>query len=318
MRAKRAISLLLVVSVLLSSNPALGQENGSVFGDDNTLTGTGGTTMVIRAATASWCDICKEVDPVVVRIAESGGSTVTRIAMHPNDGIDPIGSRFSTQQVWALGGDPTTLEYPTHWIGGNAAVVGAFDDNSYHRERIKHQMAIDPTESLYMHASMLENDTIAIEVSGNEMSDDWIGTLSFYITEDGVDVGEAALDLKGVRYHDDVLRAGVVVNLETQEIQFQDPDDGWALEFAPDQVRVLVDRDDQWKLGDMEFTVLHEDGEGNYLSAITLPEQNPDYQNSDSAALILFAILGGGCILATPYLGVKKVRHEDADADSEE
>ena len=50
--------------------------------------GTGGRTMLVEEITATWCPSCAEIDPELVRVADSHGSRIALLALHPSDGED--------------------------------------------------------------------------------------------------------------------------------------------------------------------------------------------------------------------------------------
>ena len=44
--------------------------------------------MLVEEITATWCPSCAEIDPELVRVADSHGSRIALLALHPSDGED--------------------------------------------------------------------------------------------------------------------------------------------------------------------------------------------------------------------------------------
>ena len=48
----------------------------------------GGRTVLVQELTATWCPSCAEIDPELVQVADSHGSRIALVALHPSDGED--------------------------------------------------------------------------------------------------------------------------------------------------------------------------------------------------------------------------------------
>ena len=48
----------------------------------------GGRTLLVEEITATWCPSCAEIDPELLQVADSHGSRITLVALHPSDGED--------------------------------------------------------------------------------------------------------------------------------------------------------------------------------------------------------------------------------------
>lgn len=89
-------------------------------------TGSGGRTMLVEEITATWCLSCAEIDPELVRVADSHGSRIALIALHPTDGEDdfqPPASQHRIDRINTLRSDPV-LSTPTFVVEGGEARVG--------------------------------------------------------------------------------------------------------------------------------------------------------------------------------------------------
>ena len=72
--------------------------------------------VVIQEITAIWCEICAETDTTIEEFTNQRYQEVVRIAYHPDDGLDYLGNRLSTRQMWNLGENPTEAQFPTIWV----------------------------------------------------------------------------------------------------------------------------------------------------------------------------------------------------------
>ena len=89
-------------------------------------TGDGGRTMLVEEVTATWCPSCAEIDPELVRVADSHGSRIALIALHPSDGEDdfqPPASQHRIDRINDLRDSPV-LSTPTFVVEGGEARVG--------------------------------------------------------------------------------------------------------------------------------------------------------------------------------------------------
>jgi len=48
----------------------------------------GGRTLLVEEITATWCPSCAEIDPELLQVADSHGSRIALVALHPSDGED--------------------------------------------------------------------------------------------------------------------------------------------------------------------------------------------------------------------------------------
>ena len=60
---------------------------------------TGGRTILVEEITATWCQSCTEIDPYLEEVAQSHGSRIALIALHPVDGVDVFSSEASQARI---------------------------------------------------------------------------------------------------------------------------------------------------------------------------------------------------------------------------
>ena len=89
---------------------------------DKSRTANGGRTVLLEQLTATWCDTCATIDPLVTNFVDDRSNRVVRVALHPND-HDPFGSPLTTYRV-ALKAPETTPSLPTFWFDGEGEMEG--------------------------------------------------------------------------------------------------------------------------------------------------------------------------------------------------
>jgi thiol-disulfide isomerase/thioredoxin len=335
MAAKRPLVLLAVCGVLLASLGNGGAQSSTEWWqDDEGLSGTGGASVVLRQATATWCEVCKVSDPIIIDFAESKGTNIVRIAIHPQDGIDPLGTSMSTRQAWLLADRaPSELEYPTSWFDNTDGLSGQLSSEQLQREMLRAQGSRQ-TESLSMSIVRIsepefpESYYLDFEVSGFSSE----GTLSVFITEDSVDIGDLANNMNGIRIHQDVMRAGFIVNATAEEIDwedrliFQEPNVGvgersWGFDFETEVSHLGLELwlNPEWNVENLNFVIVHEADDGTVLSAMALPgERSTATGVVGTTALVIGLLVLGGLLLAVPATSWAKIsesRPADANTD---
>jgi len=83
--------------------------------EDAVSTSGGGRSLLVEEITATWCPTCAEIDPELIQVADSHGSRIAMIALHPTDGEDafqPVASqhridRLDSVQAGASTSTPT-------------------------------------------------------------------------------------------------------------------------------------------------------------------------------------------------------------------
>ncbi len=93
--------------------------------DDPVSTGEGGRTLLVEEYTATWCSICSEVDPELESVADSHGSRIALVALHPTDGDDAIQPEAAKHRIERMKlVNPTVASTPTFVVEGGEPRVG--------------------------------------------------------------------------------------------------------------------------------------------------------------------------------------------------
>ena len=94
--------------------------------DQPVSSGVGGRSVLVEELTATWCPSCAEIDPELMQVADSHGSRVALIALHPSDGEDAFQPEAGQHRIDRLmaGNDDLALSTPTFVVEGGEPRVG--------------------------------------------------------------------------------------------------------------------------------------------------------------------------------------------------
>ena len=67
--------------------------------DQPVATEGGGRTLLVEEITATWCPSCAEIDPELLQVADSHGSRIALLALHPSDGEDAFQPPASQHRI---------------------------------------------------------------------------------------------------------------------------------------------------------------------------------------------------------------------------
>jgi thiol-disulfide isomerase/thioredoxin len=100
--AKKAMGVwMLLVVVTCAPSQALVVGTDTPL-DEPVMSGVGGRTVLVQELTATWCPSCAEIDPELVRVADSHGSRIALVALHPSDGEDAFQPAASQHRIERL------------------------------------------------------------------------------------------------------------------------------------------------------------------------------------------------------------------------
>lgn len=67
--------------------------------EEGVSTSGGGRTLLVEEITATWCPTCAEIDPELIQVADSHGSRIAMVALHPTDGEDAFQPEASQHRI---------------------------------------------------------------------------------------------------------------------------------------------------------------------------------------------------------------------------
>jgi hypothetical protein len=327
----------LALTLLLASALAL-PATASPMGEGSLLEGSlqvsGGGTVLQEQVTATWCEICARSDPRVSAFEQSVSPRVQRVALHPDDGSDPLGTRISSHRIVRVGENPATLPVPTIWHDGQGQFTGEVSEGrlqllllaaeSERRADTELDLRVERT-----HVSIII-DVLLDVVAGQNLNDT---QLSLFVTEDDVDLGsEEAAQMNGIIRHQGVARALIEVPLTevadsqreaaAASVAFAEPVEAWSatLERHGDVIhlRLQLVPDTSWTLGSLGFTVVHESVIGfddlRVLGAVSAMQRD-EVPEGAGGGWVLVAILFLSCMLMAPEISSRLARWTGFDIE---
>ena len=202
------VLLLLVVS---SSNIVAEDESNNWYTE-------GGNSVLLEQYTATWCDVCAQIDPWVSNFADDRGSRLVRIALHdPLE--DPLGSIISSERL-SIHSNSMELA-PSFWFDSNNEIKGAVDSVDLDRALLNSEgvrdsdtiISISGTESFDTDSMNLKVNLFNIDNSSNSQ------VSIFLLAEVNIDKSQAT---NGITTHEDVavgyLNMEIDTNLTIEEV----------------------------------------------------------------------------------------------------
>ena len=289
----------LLLLVMTSSNIVADDESDNWYAE-------GGNSVLMEQFTATWCDVCAQIDPWISNFADERGSRLVRIALH-DPVADPLGSSISSERL-SIHSNSMDLA-PSFWFDSNNEIKGTVNP-------------VDLDRALLNSEGVRESDTI-ISISGAENFDSNSMDLRvnlfnvdnssnsqvsiFLLAEIIIDKSQAT---NGITTHEDVavgyLNMEIDTNFSTDDItsetNFNSRFTNFSMTRNVNSFQINLD----FPLGnedieDISIVVAHEkivDGQRSTLGAVSLDLDNSQNSNGINVVFPLIVI----CIISTVIL----------------
>ena len=290
------VLLLLVVS---SSNIVAEDESNNWYIE-------GGNSVLLEQYTATWCDVCAQIDPWVSNFADDRGSRLVRIALHdPLE--DPLGSIISSERL-SIHSNSMELA-PSFWFDSNNEIKGAVDSVDLDRALLNSEgvrdsdsiISISGTESFDTDSMNLKVNLFNIDNSSNSQ------VSIFLLAEVIIDKSQAT---NGITTHEDVavgyLNMEIDTNLSIEEVTSET---NFNMRFTNISMTRIIDSFEvnldffleNQDFEDFSIVVAHEktvDGQRSTLGAVSLSLENSQDSNGINVIFPLIII----CLISTVIL----------------
>ena len=290
------VLLLLVVS---SSNIVAEDESNNWYTE-------GGNSVLLEQYTATWCDVCAQIDPWVSNFADDRGSRLVRIALHdPLE--DPLGSIISSERL-SIHSNSMELA-PSFWFDSNNEIKGAVDSVDLDRALLNSEgvrdsdtiISISGTESFDTDSMNLKVNLFNIDNSSNSQ------VSIFLLAEVIIDKSQAT---NGITTHEDVavgyLNMEIDTNLSIEEVTSET---NFNMRFTNISMTRIIDSFElnldffleNQDFEDFSIVVAHEktvDGQRSTLGAVSLSLENSQDSNGINVIFPLIII----CLISTVIL----------------
>ena len=290
------VLLLLVVS---SSNIVAEDESNNWYIE-------GGNSVLLEQYTATWCDVCAQIDPWVSNFADDRGSRLVRIALHdPLE--DPLGSIISSERL-SIHSNSMELA-PSFWFDSNNEIKGAVDSVDLDRALLNSEgvrdsdsiISISGTESFDTDSMNLKVNLFNIDNSSNSQ------VSIFLLAEVNIDKSQAT---NGITTHEDVavgymnmeIDTNLTIEEVTSETNFNMRFTNISMTRNIDSFEVNLDFSlENQNFEDYSIVVAHEktvDGQRSTLGAVSLSLDNSQDTNGINVIFPLIII----CLVSTVIL----------------
>lgn len=290
------VLLLLVVS---SSNIVAEDESNNWYKE-------GGNSVLLEQYTATWCDVCAQIDPWISNFADDRGSRLVRIALHdPLE--DPLGSVISSERL-SIHSNSMELA-PSFWFDSNNEIKGAVDSVDLDRALLNSEgvrdsdtiISISGTESFDTDSMNLKVNLFNIDNSSNSQ------VSIFLLAEVIIDKSQAT---NGITTHEDVavgyLNMEIDTNLSIEEVTSET---NFNMRFTNISMTRIIDSFEvnldffleNQDFEDFSIVVAHEktvDGQRSTLGAVSLSLENSQDSNGINVIFPLIII----CLISTVIL----------------
>ena len=290
------VLLLLVVS---SSNIVAEDESNNWYKE-------GGNSVLLEQYTATWCDVCAQIDPWISNFADDRGSRLVRIALHdPLE--DPLGSIISSERL-SIHSNSMELA-PSFWFDSNNEIKGAVDSVDLDRALLNSEgvrdsdtiISISGTESFDTDSMNLKVNLFNIDNSSNSQ------VSIFLLAEVIIDKSQAT---NGITTHEDVavgyLNMEIDTNLSIEEVTSET---NFNMRFTNISMTRIIDSFEvnldffleNQDFEDFSIVVAHEktvDGQRSTLGAVSLSLENSQDSNGINVIFPLIII----CLISTVIL----------------
>ena len=278
--------VVLLLLVMTSSN---------ISGEDETSNWyiEGGNSVLLEQYTATWCDVCAEIDTWIGDFADNRGSRLVRIALH--DPIaDPLGNSISSERL-SIHTDSMELA-PSFWFDSNNEIKGFVESVDLDRALLNSEgvrgsdtmISILGSESTNGQSMDLKINLYDFEISNNSQ------VSIFLLAEMNIDKSQAT---NGITNHEDVSIGYVNMNLEmnfsvgdvSSETNFNTRFSNISMTRINEGFEINLDFFlENEDFDDLSIVVAHEktiDGQRTTLGAVSLSLS--EYENSNGISIFL-------------------------------
>lgn len=152
---KALISILIILIFTL---------NGTIVNSDSFtekltdgIESNGGSTIILEEYTATWCQVCAEIDPEVKELASMHDERVALIALHPADGVDDLGNYASSKRINYLFNNSPIIQSPTFLLDGDIILEGADQINMLNSKIMQTQSKKSDFTKIFFSAKRINN-----------------------------------------------------------------------------------------------------------------------------------------------------------------
>ena len=244
-----------------------------------------GATVLIEEHTATYCQTCAQIDPMVLDFLRDNGNRAIRVALHP-PADDLLGTEISTHRL-SLSGENLSVT-PTFVMDGDVVSQGYVDRTDMQLNL--RSAELDKRGILSLEAEVLVSGN-AIQVSSPSLSLEPNQRLTIFLVERVV-VHDFGTSPNGLDQNHDVARAMISIDDEN-DVKAEYIPDIWNAS-VPQNVNhtirfLLSDGDDPLSFDVVLVVESREEGPNNILSStiVRLSEETGDESEVNALVLVI-------------------------------
>ena len=244
-----------------------------------------GATVLIEEHTATYCQTCAQIDPMVLDFLRDNGNRAIRVALHP-PADDLLGTEISTHRL-SLSGENLSVT-PTFVMDGDVVSQGYVDRTDMQLNL--RSAELDKRGILSLEAEVLVSGN-AIQVSSPSLSLEPNQRLTIFLVERVV-VHDFGTSPNGLDQNHDVARAMISIDHEN-DVKAEYIPDIWNAS-VPQNVNhtirfLLSDGDDPLSFDVVLVVESREEGPNNILSStiVRLSEETGDESKVNPLVLVI-------------------------------
>ena len=266
----------------------------------------GGNSVLMEQFTATWCDVCAQIDPWISNFADERGSRLVRIALH-DPVADPLGNTISSERLSILSNSMELA--PSFWFDSNNEIKGMVDPVDLDRALLNSEgirdsgttISILGTESIDSNSLGLRINLFNVDNSSNSQ------VSIFLLAEINIDKSQAT---NGILTHEDVAVGYLNMEIDTNfsidditsETNFNSRFTNISMTRNTDGFEINLDFPlENEDFEDISIVVAHEkivDSQRSTLGAVSLNLDNSKISNGINVIFPLLTI----CIISTTIL----------------
>tara|TARA_B100001142_G_scaffold284058_1_gene297482 strand:+ start:981 stop:1853 length:873 start_codon:yes stop_codon:yes gene_type:complete len=266
----------------------------------------GGNSVLMEQFTATWCDVCAQIDPWISNFADERGSRLVRIALH-DPVADPLGNTISSERL-SIHSNSMELA-PSFWFDSNNEIKGMVDPVDLDRALLNSEgirdsgttISILGTESIDSNSLGLRINLFNVDNSSNSQ------VSIFLLAEINIDKSQAT---NGILTHEDVAVGYLNMEIDTNfsidditsETNFNSRFTNISMTRNTDGFEINLDFPlENEDFEDISIVVAHEkivDSQRSTLGAVSLNLDNSKISNGINVIFPLLTI----CIISTAIL----------------
>ncbi|MAT48504.1 MAG: hypothetical protein CMA27_01585 [Euryarchaeota archaeon] len=251
----------------------------------------GGSLILFEEYTATWCQICAEIEPDIEELTTKNNDRVALVKLHPSDGIDELGNYASSKRILSLFNN-SLKQTPTFVLDGDVVFEGAPTMSQLNSMILQTQSKKSNFTEMIFSVKRI-NQTINFEI---EISNNISGIINIMILENKVTSNSPDGDLKK---YDHILKEMLSINTSNNDSMNNNEQWGFEINKSESGIKLVATFiiEGDINIENLGFIASHEVMKENHttvLGAVKIIQglENPSKYNNTIPIFLIFLALG--------------------------